>query len=83
MNVRPLHDYVIVLRKEEEHLSAGGIVIPDTVTEKPVQGRLWRLGTAGSSREGMLYRWVRNPVTWFCSISMQVRRSSLMVRNYS
>ena len=58
MNVRPLHDYVIVRRKEEEHLSFGGIVIPDTATEKPVQGGVSRLGTAGSSREEMSYRWM-------------------------
>ena len=44
MNVRPLHDYVIVRRKEEEHLSAGGIVIPDTATEKPVQGEVVAVG---------------------------------------
>lgn len=44
MNVRPLHDYVIVRRKEEEHLSSGGIVIPDTATEKPVQGEVVAVG---------------------------------------
>jgi len=44
MNVRPLHDYVIVRRKEEEHLSAGGIVIPDTATEKPIQGEVLAVG---------------------------------------
>jgi len=44
MNVRPLHDYVIVRRKEEEHLSSGGIVIPDTATEKPVQGGVVAVG---------------------------------------
>ena len=44
MNVRPLHDYVIVRRKEEEHLSSGGIVIPDTAPEKPVQGEVVAVG---------------------------------------
>lgn len=44
MNVRPLHDYIIVRRKEEEHLSSGGIVIPDTVTEKPGQGVVLAVG---------------------------------------
>jgi chaperonin GroES len=58
MNVRPLHDYVIVRRNEKENLSAGGIFIPDTVTEKPVQGRLSRLETAGYSRQEMSYRWM-------------------------
>ncbi len=40
MKVRPLHDRVIVRREEEERLSAGGIVIPDTATEKPAQGKI-------------------------------------------
>ena len=44
MNVRPLHDRVIVRRKEEEHLSTGGIAIPDTATEKPVQGEVVEVG---------------------------------------
>ena len=38
MNIRPLHDRVIVKRKEEEKTSPGGIVIPDSATEKPVKG---------------------------------------------
>ena len=40
MNIRPLHDRVIVRRMEEERLSAGGIVIPDSATEKPIQGEI-------------------------------------------
>jgi chaperonin GroES len=39
MKIRPLHDRVIVKRLEEERVSAGGIVIPDTAAEKPVQGK--------------------------------------------
>ena len=35
MNIRPLHDRVIVRRQEEERTTAGGIVIPDSATEKP------------------------------------------------
>ena len=44
MNVRPLHDYVIVRRKEEDQLSTGGIIVPDTATEKPVQGEAVAVG---------------------------------------
>jgi chaperonin GroES len=44
MNIRPLHDRVIVRRMEEERTSAGGIVIPDTATEKPVQGEIVAVG---------------------------------------
>ena len=44
MNIRPLHDRVIVEREEEERTSAGGIVIPDTATEKPVRGKVVATG---------------------------------------
>jgi len=38
MNIRPLHDRVVVRRLESETTSAGGIVIPDSAKEKPIQG---------------------------------------------
>jgi chaperonin GroES len=44
MNIRPLHDRVIVRRMEEEKLSAGGIVIPDSATEKPIRGEVVAVG---------------------------------------
>ncbi len=44
MNIRPLHDRVIVRRMEEERTSAGGIVIPDSATEKPAQGEVVAVG---------------------------------------
>ena len=44
MNIRPLHDRVIVRRVEEERRSAGGIVIPDTATEKPIRGEIMAVG---------------------------------------
>lgn len=44
MNIRPLHDRVIVRRVEEERTSAGGIVIPDAATEKPSQGEILAVG---------------------------------------
>ena len=42
--VRPLHDRVIVRRLDEEEKSAGGIIIPDTAKEKPVQGEVLAVG---------------------------------------
>ncbi|NCA87555.1 MAG: co-chaperone GroES [Gammaproteobacteria bacterium] len=44
MNIRPLHDRVVVRRMEEERTSAGGIVIPDSATEKPIQGKIIAVG---------------------------------------
>ncbi len=44
MKIRPLHDRVIVKRMEEEKTSAGGIVIPDSATEKPIKGEVLAVG---------------------------------------
>jgi chaperonin GroES len=44
MKIRPLHDRVIVKRLEEERTSAGGIIIPDSATEKPIQGKVLAVG---------------------------------------
>ncbi len=44
MNIRPLHDRVIVRRMEEEKTSPGGIVIPDSATEKPIKGEVLAVG---------------------------------------
>lgn len=44
MKLRPLHDRVIIKRMEEERKSAGGIVIPDTATEKPIRGEVLAVG---------------------------------------
>ena len=44
MTIRPLHDRVVIKRVDEERTSAGGIVIPDSATEKPVQGEVVAIG---------------------------------------
>ena len=44
MNIRPLHDRVIVRRMEEEKTSPGGIVIPDSATENPIKGEVVAVG---------------------------------------
>ncbi|MDB2544746.1 co-chaperone GroES [Woeseiaceae bacterium] len=44
MNIRPLHDRVIVKRMEEERTSPGGIVLPDGATEKPIKGEVIAVG---------------------------------------
>ena len=44
MNIRPLHDRVIVKRLEEDRTSPGGIVIPDTAAEKPTRGKIVAVG---------------------------------------
>jgi chaperonin GroES len=44
MNIRPLHDRVVVRRMEEERKTAGGIIIPDNATEKPDRGEVLAVG---------------------------------------
>ena len=44
MKIRPLHDRVVVRRLENERMTAGGIVIPDNATEKPMQGEIIAVG---------------------------------------
>jgi len=45
MNIRPLHDRVVVRRLEEETTTSGGIVLPDSAAEKPSQGEVLAIGT--------------------------------------
>jgi chaperonin GroES len=52
MNIRPLHDRVIVKRLEEERKTASGIVIPDTAAEKPDQGEIMAVGKGKISDDG-------------------------------
>ncbi len=52
MKIRPLHDRVIVKRLEEERTSPGGIVIPDTAAEKPIQGKVIAVGKGKILEDG-------------------------------
>ncbi len=52
MKFRPLHDRVVVRRIEEEERSAGGIIIPDTAKEKPMQGEILAVGSGARNEKG-------------------------------
>jgi chaperonin GroES len=52
MNVRPLHDRVLVRRLEQEEKTAGGIIIPDTAKEKPMQGEILAVGSGHRNDDG-------------------------------
>ena len=52
MNVRPLHDRIIVQRLEEGEQKIGGIIIPDTAKEKPQQGKVIAVGNGKSKDDG-------------------------------
>ena len=52
MKIRPLHDRVVVKRMEEEKTSPGGIVIPDSATEKPIKGEVIAIGNVKIQENG-------------------------------
>jgi chaperonin GroES len=54
MQFRPLHDRVVVRRLEEEQKTTGGIIIPDTAKEKPMQGEVIAVGPGARTEDGKL-----------------------------
>jgi chaperonin GroES len=52
MNIRPLHDRVVVRRIEEEARTPGGVIIPDTAKEKPMQGEVVAVGPGARDEDG-------------------------------
>ena len=56
MKFRPLHDRVLVKRVEEEQKTKGGIIIPDTAKEKPMQGEILAVGPGVRNEKGELVK---------------------------
>src|SRR2546421_7118323 len=56
MRFRPLHDRVVVKRIDAEEKTAGGIIIPDTAKEKPMQGEVVAVGPGGRDEAGKLIK---------------------------
>ncbi len=54
MNFRPLHDRVVVRRLTAEEKTAGGIIIPDTAREKPMEGEIVAAGPGARNEQGQL-----------------------------
>jgi chaperonin GroES len=54
MNFRPLHDRVLIRRVEGEEKTAGGIIIPDTAKEKPMEGEVVAAGPGARGEDGKL-----------------------------
>ncbi len=52
MNIRPLHDRVVVRRTEEEKTTASGLIIPDSATEKPLKGEVLAVGKGKKNDNG-------------------------------
>ena len=55
MKIRPLHDRVLVRRVQEDVKTAGGIIIPDTAQEKPMEGEILAVGDGGRGEDGKVH----------------------------
>jgi len=55
MNIRPLHDRILIKRLEEETKTAGGLIIPDTAKEKPIQAKVVAVGTGKRDKDGKIH----------------------------
>jgi co-chaperonin GroES (HSP10) len=74
MKFRPLHDRVVVRRIKAEEKSAGGIIIPDTAKEKPMEGEVIAVGRVPATKRASWSRWTSRPTTASCSASGQAPR---------
>ena len=79
MKFRPLHDRVVVKRIEEEQKTKGGIIIPDTAKEKPMQGEILAVGPGARNEDGDLIPLGVRSATACCSASGPAPRSSSTV----
>ena len=83
MNVRPLHDRIIVQRTEEGEQKIGGIIIPDTAKEKPQQGKVIAAGNGKVKDDGKRIALDVKAGDASSSASTRARKSSSMARNTS
>ncbi len=56
MAFKPLHDRVLVRRVDQDEKSAGGIIIPDTAQEKPMEGKVLAVGPGARGKDGKLLK---------------------------
>ena len=56
MNIRPLHDRVLVRRVDQDEKTAGGIIIPDSAQEKPSEGKVIAVGSGERDENGNLHK---------------------------
>ena len=80
MKFRPLHDRVVIRRLEGEEKTKGGIIIPDTVKEKPQEGEVIAVGPGARDESGKLVPLDVKRATRCCSESGREPRSRLMTR---
>ena len=81
LKFRPLHDRVVVKRIDAEEKTKGGIIIPDTVKEKPQEGEIVAVGPGGRDENGKLITMDLKPAIACCSASGPAPRSSSTATN--
>ena len=81
MKFRPLHDRVVVRRLEGEEKTKGGIIIPDTVKEKPQEGEVVAVGPGGRDESGKLTPSNSSRANASCSASGRARKSRSTARS--
>ena len=80
MNIRPLHDRIVVRRLDEERTSAGGIVIPDSATEKPMTGEVLAVGNGKRQDNGERMTPDVKAMTRYCLASTRALKSRLKAK---
>ena len=75
MKIKPLHDRVVVRRIDEEERTPGGVIIPDTAKEKPMQGEVLAVGPGRATRAASGSRRTSRKVIPSCSASGRAPRS--------
>ena len=69
MNLKPLHDRVLVERVEQEDRTKGGIIIPDTAQEKPMEGKVVSVGGGARNENGQVVALDVKKVIEFCLVN--------------
>ncbi len=82
LNLKPLGDRLIIKPLEQEEVTSGGIVLPETAKEKPQKGEVVAAGPgARAMKTESASRWMFQSAIWSCSPSTPARRSSSMATN--
>ena len=79
---KPLHDRVLVERVNSEDKTKGGIIIPDTAQEKPMEGKVLAVGGGARNENGQIVALDVKKVTEFYLVSGLALKLKLMVKNF-
>ena len=80
MKFRPLQDRVLIRRIEQEEKTSGGIIIPDTAKEKPMEGEVVAAGPGARAEDGRIRPWTSRLAIGCCSANGPGPRSSSTAR---